>query len=392
MAKTYLKNANLICIYLLIWLAFTSSNSMAKTIKLTGQTIIDKTTEYKNINFDLSRGFFIITNNATLTIENSTINGSISPVNSSLIKLSSGHLVLKNNIINVDTINLPPTPGQPSKYNVINIVNGDVKIIGNNFSIKKQHMASLLVTNQYPTTGFSILNNKIHNFNGGFFLSYSNNAIVAGNEFSNVSTTNIFTLHGKDNLFKNNVMLFSGDGYPGNGIDVIDSDHITLSHNYIASGSCYSLFILRSQNIVIDDNSIVSGITHAIYIAPTIGLNDGFQRQLLPFINQASDNNDKYKNRNITIKNNYFAQNRFGIAATNVDGLRVENNIFIQRFSDKKSRLFWTNNDNLLLDNINLIWSNNVYKEAFSQTIPGDNNEQMTLQFHSFPSRGGVYL
>ena len=64
-------------------------------------------------------------------------------------------------------------------------------------------------------------------------------------------------------------------------------------------------------------------------------------------------------NGNITITNNYISQNRYGFAADNVDGLKVRNNVFIQRFNDKQTRKFWTNNDILIQNTKRINWGKN---------------------------------
>ncbi len=377
---------------LIILLSFVLLNEtcLAKTIVLNGKTIINQPTSYENVDLDLSNGYFHIIDNATLKIKNSEIKGTISASNPYFINVSNGNVILENNIFNVQTRDIESTPKKSPYYKVIHVKQGKLSMIGNDFSIDKPFTVALLMTERIPTSDFIIKNNKVYNFHGGFMLSNTSNAFVAGNLLSNVSVTNLFTLNGHENTFTNNIILFSGNNNIGNGVDIIDSDNVLLNKNYISFGSCYSVVILRSRNILIDNNRIIGGITHAIYITSTIGLTDSFNT---PFIVLDYEDNKKpetYQNKNITITNNYFGQNRFGIAAINVNNLYVKGNVFIQRFTNNNSRQFWTNTDNLFNDVINLTWENNIYKEAFVQSIKESNN--ISLKYVSYPSRGGVIL
>jgi hypothetical protein len=85
-----------------------------------------------------------------------------------------------------------------------------------------------------------------------------------------------------------------------------------------------------------------------------------------------------------------MALNRYGLTGGEISQLTVTNNTFIQKFAVSSLRQYWTNNDNLLPQVSNFTWSDNIYKEAFTQEVPGNNTN--ALQFKSFPKQGGVYL
>lgn len=357
----------------------------AQTIKITGPAIIDKPTSYKNVTLDLNKGSFVITAKATLELENVTINGTVSPQNPFLIQLTNGKLMLKNSVLNVTVTGIQETPLNPSLFYALVISKGKVEIIGNRFTIDTPYTVGLLTTQNFQTTNFIITNNKIYNFHGAFFLSNSNNALVSDNFFSQVSLSNILTKNGSNNIFQHNIMLLSGN----NGVDILDSSQITFSENHIFSSSCYSIFILRSHDVLVEHNQVTGGKTYAIYIAPSIGSGGAYTAHLASLVSDSAKNLT-YKNSGITIINNYLAQNRFGLSAINVDGMEVHNNIFIQRFSNNKQRKFWTNNDILLSDTIHLIWSNNLYKEAFPQVI--SEPIEKSLKLVEFPAHGGATL
>lgn len=369
---------------------FFASSCFAKPIVIPRVTVIDRPTKYDGVILDLTKGSFLVTNNATLQIENSTINGTISPDNPFLINVVNGQIYLKNTKVHVNALNIIPDPIQPSIYYVINVAKGMVTLLKNQFDINEAYTAGLLTTGRFSTSHFDISFNKIRNFHGGVLLKYSNQALVSYNRFLNVSISNVFMLGGKGNVIKNNTILFPGNNNVGDGIDVIDSDNISLLRNYIALGSCYSVVILRGTDVYIDHNMITGGITYALYITPSIGFKDDYNKFLWSLIEKNVKLTDLYANKNIQITNNYLAQNRYGLSAKNVDGLIVKNNIFIQRFSSGSNRKFWTNNDVLLQDNVNVNWVNNLYKEAFTQEPKGNNGH--SSRFTAFPSRNGVVL
>ncbi len=355
---------------------------IAKTLVLRGQQLIDKPTVYKNVSLDLQKGSFLITNQATLELDNTELKGIISPDNPFLLKLISGKLILKNSHIKVEVQDIPENPLYPSSYYALTIVQGQVYLLGNSFTIDKPYTVGLFITTNIPTDDFVIQYNKVSYFHGAFFLIHSNRALVAHNQFFRVSQSNIVSKDGSNNVLRQNIMLLSGN----NGVDILDSKNITLSDNYIFSSSCYSVLILRSQDVVIEHNQITGGKTYAIYIAPSLGFKPSYDNHLnLLFANDSK----QISNSKLTIIHNYLAQNRYGLTSNHVDGLDVRNNIFIQHFATDNQRKFWTNNDVLLKNTTELQWANNRYKEAFPQT---DTPHEKTLKWVNFPLHGGVNL
>jgi Right handed beta helix region len=387
--KVKLKNHRFYYYLSLILLMF-SHACFSKTIVIAPMTKIESNTAYKNVTLDLSAGSFIISKNASLNIENCIVNGTIAPNNPFLINLLNGKLILKNNRFNVTSSNIIPNRNNPSLYNTINIFQGDVTIVNNKFTIDKLYTVGLLITNKSPTSNIDISHNNIHHFHGGLLLRNSHHAIISNNKFSNISSSNIFILEGSNNLIKKNSILFSGNNNNGDGIDITDSDNITLRENYISSASCYSVVILRSKNIFIDKNKIIGGITYAIFISPTAYMLGLYHENFSLSFGKNQIKDFAATNININVTNNYLSQNRYGLAAGKVDGLTVRNNTFIQRFSNKNNRKFWTNNDILLKESINVIWDANLYKEAFTQ-VANDNNARSS-NFVIYPLHGGVIL
>lgn len=356
---------------------------LGQTLTVTGQRIIDKPTFYKDATLDLNGGSFLITNNATLELENTTLNGTISPLNPFLIKLTSGKLILKNSYFNVRVSGIPEKPHYPSIYYALMIQKGQVDLVGNSFTIDKPYTVGLLITSNLPTSDFIIQHNRISLFHGAFFLIHSSHALISDNQFFKVSQSNILTKDGSNHVFKNNIMLLSAD----NGMDILGSKDITLSDNHIFSSACYSLLILGSQALLIKNNYITGGKTYAIYIATSLGVNNVYDTY---FSKLFGDHSTYFKNSGITILHNYLAQNRYGLTADTVSGLEVRDNYFIQRFLNDKQRKFWTNNDILLKKIDHLTWSNNFYKEAFSQSMHAPVED--TLKLLEFPLHGGVSL
>jgi len=266
---------------------------------------------------------------------------------------------------------------------------GTVDILNNTFAVDTPYTVGLFVTESYRTSHFNISDNRIFNFHGGIFLRNSDHALIANNRFSHVSISNIYTIGSYHSLFDRNVILFPGNNNLGDGIDIIDSDNITLSGNYIASGSCYSVMILRGKDIMIAHNRIIGGITYAISIKSSIGINSHHDKHLVRLLANNKEKTNVY-NQDITVINNYLAQNRYGLSAINVKGLKVQDNVFIQYFDNNISRKFWTNNDILLQEVSDITWNNNLYKEAFTQKSSGNNDQ--ASRFVIFPLHGGVSL
>jgi hypothetical protein len=359
-------------------------------IVLTGRIVIDKPTTYKNIFLDLTHANLEIINNATLHIENCIVNGIISPDNPFLIKVSSGSLNLKNNIFNTSSINLPTDPKSPTIYNLINVVEGKIDLFSNRFFIKHQSTVGFLVTGISTKSKFYIKQNLIDGFHGGVMLRNTTEANILNNTFKNVSFGNIYVVNGYNILIKGNIILFPGNNNVGDGIDIIASDKVDILQNYIFSGSCYSILILKSKNMNIDRNIIVSGITYAISIYTSLGKQDQYATHLNQFIIKNNIKLNPYiDNQNITVTHNYLSQNRYGLSAVNVNGLNVQNNVFIQFFVNDKDRKFWTDNYILFKNVLNVNWANNLYKEAFSQN---DDSNEKSFKFIEFPVYGGVKL
>jgi parallel beta-helix repeat protein len=191
---------------------------------------------------------------------------------------------------------------------------------------------------------------------------------------------------GDNNTINDNEILLSGRDELGNAIDILGSDHCKITNNNIVTATCRGIFIVSSSNCFVDNNIITGGITWGIRILSSTQPLDGddYAIYLCHKRNIAlADTHD------ITISNNIMTQNRYGLSAINVDKLTVDGNYFSQRFEDAAQRLFWTDNA-ILLDNVtDLVWTNNFYKEAFTQVNGGDNSH---TQIVVFPSTGGVVI
>jgi len=368
-------------------LLFTLSVCHAETIKLHGKTVISAPTTYQNVDIDMTNGFFFVVNNASLTIQNSTIEGLITPNNPILLNIDQGQLILKNTQVTVDTNRIQPIPDDVPPYDLIFITQGNIQLENNNFTINQHFMAGLFATSDLLTNNFIIQNNTITNFHGGFYLTNTKNALLQNNTFTNTSLSNIFILNSSYARIRNNSILFAGYNNNGDGIDVINSDDIILKNNYILADSCSSLAVVNSQNILIDSNVIADGITYGIILTSMSSLNNSNQKLLLKLLHGTKINQ---ANKNIFITNNYLLQNRYGMKAIYVTGLTVENNFFVQRFLSADGRQYWTNNDILLQQVPGIVWDNNWYKEGFSQVDKGYNDQ--SLKFVVFPLHGGIVL
>ncbi len=357
----------------------------ADTVKIIGTKIIDHSISYENVLLDLSEGHFDVINNATLEIKNSVINGTISQENSYLFNISQGKLVLNKNSVNVHVDHdIIPNP-ERIMYSFINLTEGDIDITNNYFDVDKSYSVTLLSGDKLSHRNIIVNHNNINNFHGGLILKNAENVVITDNLFSKVSFSNIYFLNSYHILFENNQILFGGNNNVGDAIDIVNSDDFVIRSNFIASDSCYAIVILGARNGVVESNHIMNGITYGIYIDSNFG-----KHNILFYLAGFTKKNIEASNRNIVITKNYISQNRFGLTAYNVDSLVVKENIFIQKFSDKNSRKFWTDN-NILLKNIsNLFWENNLYKEAFSQESDDANVE--SSHFVIFPSHNGVIL
>jgi len=356
-------------------------------VVLHGNQVINTATTYNNTDLDLTDGRFTINTGGTLTIQNSTITMTISPTNPFLIQMNDGNLNFNNNKVIVKVSNIAQTPNTDALYRLINVTKGGVNITTNTFNIDTPYTVGLFLTQNNVTSGYKINQNIINNFHGGIYLMNSNNAEVNGNEFTNVSFSNIF-YSGNLSKFMRNIFSFPGNLQLGNAIDIVNSEGLTISHNVITSGSNYGISIIGGNKIFIEHNKITDGKSYAIIIlTPESSLirNNKYLSQLLPGKKQKFN-----QNSNISITNNYIAQNKYGLTSGAINTLIVTKNTFIQRFKDTSTRQYWTNNDNLLAGVVNLIWNDNIYKEAFTQDISGDNTP--SLQFVNFPSHGGVFI
>lgn len=370
-------------IWILLTIFLLSNNTCLATKSLTinGTRIIDKPTTFSNIILNLDQGAFLIKNNASLDIINCIINVTMTRNNPFFISLLTGNLTLHNNIVNVTAIDLPVTPSTQSLYYAIQIQQANkVNISDNQFAVDKFFSVGWILTHsEFSTSGFQISHNKITNFHGGIYLFNSNNGLISHNLFSHVSFANIWVTSDNCKITDNNI-ISPGNNFVGDAIDIVDAKNTTIANNFIASPSCYAIFICRAKNALIDNNKIVSGITYGIFIVPTLSTeNRDVQIDLT-----------KAANQYIIITHNYLSQNRFGLAAKSVHGLFVHDNYYIQRFANDASRIFWTNNDNLFSNIKYFVWSNNFYKEAVTQAIPS--NDTNTSTFVVYPRRGGVIL
>ena len=382
-----IKSGFLLILLLGIALYLISQACLASPIIIAGNKIINTPTMYNNVELDMTNGRFTITAGGSLTIENAVINVAISPSNPYFVSMNNDSLSLKNNTIHVTSSGITPNPNVKSLNELIDVQQGKVEIVGNTVQIDNAFTVGFLTTQNLTTDGFIINNNTIKNFHGGVYLVHSNNAHVNDNTFENVSFANIYIL-GNLNKFKRNIFSFPGNLMFGDAIDVVSSDSVTISDNIIASDAGYGISIMGGQNIFIDNNKITDGSSYAIFIhAPALSSlkSHKYLSQLV-----GKEKITGAGNTNIVITNNYLAQNRYGLAGKMIDKLIVTNNTFIQRFTDSSIRQFWTNNDILLPSATNLTWSNNIYKEAFTQEVPGDNKS--ALRFVVFPEHGGVFL
>ncbi len=350
-------------------------------------TIISEPKIYNNVILEMTNGSFIVNNKATLRIQNCTIKGTLSKNNPALITLEDGNLYLENNKGKIKSVGVLDHPTTQSLYHVIQVSRGLVDMENNHFSVNNPFKVGLLITSaSIPTTDYKIINNTFEKFHGVLYLLNSNNSLIQNNAFVTDTYGNIVTIGRKINIL-NNSIYFSGNNHLGNAIDVIDSDTVTISQNRLITPTCHGIYVLNSQNVVVDSNYVTGGITYAMTV-----LSNPETLDPMEYISKIIGSY-KIKNglsNNITITNNYMAQNRYGIAATEINTLNVQNNTFVQRFTDQASRTFWTDNNILIKDVTGLVWTNNLYKEAYTQDIDGNNTKSNA--FVPFPVSGGVTL
>jgi hypothetical protein len=365
------------------------SNPSKQVIKMKGVQTIHQSTTFKNVILDFRKGgSFVVKNNASLDIENTTVLVTISPENPNFVIMTSGNLTIKNCNFIVTTSGISPNPNVQSLFQLFLIQQAIVAISDSQFIVDKFYTVGFLNTDsRFTTEGILIKNNTINNFHGGLYLANANHVEIDDNTFINVSYSNIF-YQGLHSAFKRNFFLFPGNLMVGNAFDIFNSNDVVLAENTILSGANYGIYIAGGENLLLDSNQVADGASYAIFVAElSMAMKEKNQ-----YITQLTEktNIKNQINSNITITNNYLGQNRFGLAANTVTGMFVINNIFVQKFTDSPTRLFWTNNYNLLLNVTNLSWTNNLYKEAFTQEVPGDNT--LALSFEPFPISGGVTL
>lgn len=381
-------------LYLLIGLCFLMIGRAALAdapIVIAPNTVISSPVTYKNVTLDMSNGSFIIRNDATLTIKNSKIKGTLSKDNPILISLEKGNINLTNNIVDIQTMGLDQHPMSQSLQYVIQVAFGNVIMTDNTFSIDQSFTAGLLITSaNFATNGFQILRNSFDKFHGVLYLVSSNSALVADNTFTRNTYGHIVNI-GDNNQILRNKIFYSGNNRLGNAIDIINSNNTIISKNEMYTPTCHAIYLINSHGVTIDRNRIVGGITYAVNLLsfPEGVVKGNVDEYLKDYINV----NKKVASLNssdISITNNYMGQNRFGLAATDIDNLLVRDNIFIQRFKDADARAFWTDNNILFKNVTNLTWTNNVYKEAYSQTVNGDNTHSDVII--PFPETGGIHF
>jgi len=364
-----------------------ANTCFAENIIIAPNTVISHSRSYNNATLDMTNGSFIINNNATLTITNCIINGNISKKNPLLITVDKGKLNLSHNNFNIKSVGIDPHPTTQSLHYVIQLAHGGLNMDSNSFVVDHSFEVGLLITSaDIQTTGINIVRNTFERFHGVIYLLGTDNALISDNILTKNTYGNIVII-GSNSKILGNTIYYSGNNRLGNSIDLIDSNNILVSKNLLLTPTCHGIYVFNSSNVVLDSNRVNGGITYAMSII-TYPEKLKTDDEIMPLVLKHTFKN--VISQNITITNNFMSQNRYGIAATDVNGLDVENNIFIQRFEDVDARKFWTNN-NILLQNVSqLTWVNNMYKEAFTQEVNGDNTKTDILI--PFPKTGGISL
>jgi hypothetical protein len=383
------KQGTLKYIYYCVGFLLLLFNCSAYADVIAHNTVISSPTTFSNTTLDMSHGNFIVQNGASLTIENCTINGTISSDNPTLISVQLGSVNLKNNTVVISSVGIEPNPKLEASFYAIKVGRASGQISGNSFIVDKQFTVGLFTTSTIlPARNFIITGNSFQNFHGVLYLLNSSNTIIDNNVLRLNSSGNIVIVGNKSKI-TNNAIYFAGLNQLGDAIDLVGADDVTLAKNNIFTPTSEGISIVLSSNVLLDSNIITGGITYGIYLYSNADLLDPhkFAGLIVAKLNKKSIL--RTNNENITIRNNALGQNRYGIAATDVNNLVVSNNYFTQRFNDAASRQFWTDNTNLLKNVTGLVWENNLYKEAFTQVNGGDNS--MT-QIVPFPASGGVVL
>jgi hypothetical protein len=358
-------------------------------VTIAPNTVIDTSTSYTNTSLDMTNGNFIVKKGATLTIENCNITGTISPNNPNLIAVQLGSLNLSNNQINITATMIPPTPTVEASFYAMRLERASANLTGNTISVDQQYSVGLLTSSVIlPSKNIVISGNTINNFHGVFYLLNATNSIMENNTLK-MNSAGHFVIVGSQAQIKNNSIYFAGLNQLGDAVDVINSDDVTISGNTIYTPTSEGIGIALSDNVVIDNNVITGGNAYGIYIYSNNELRNGknsigqiyhkLDKKLLKFAMTS----------HITISNNFLSQNRYAIAGSNINTLSATGNYFSQRFPTATARQFWTDNNILLKNVTSLTWTNNFYKEAFTQVNGEDNGN---VDFIPFPESGGVVL
>ena len=351
-------------------------------------TIISSPTTYSNTVLDMTNGNFIIQKGASLTIENSSIVGTISPTNKDLFLVELGTLNLTNNQVHITASGIEQTPKADASFYVIRLGRASANFTGNSFIIDKEFSAGFLTSNLIqPVEHVTIANNKFQHFHGVLYLLNASNILIDGNQFKLNSGGNIVFV-GHDGMISNNSIYFAGLNQFGDAISIVNSEKVHLSKNNIFTATAESLAITLSRNIVVDSNTITGGITYAIRLFSHEELKK-LHNTTASILARLNRKDIKFQgSRDITISNNFMSQNRYGLYAVDTQNLIVNNNFFSQRFATPEARKFWTDNNILLKNVTSLSWTGNIYKEAFTQ----ENEQEAELSFVIFPETGGVVL
>lgn len=364
-------------------------NQVAFAVVITPNTIINVPTTYSNTTVDLSNGNFIVKDGASLTIENSTIIGTISPTNTNLISVERGTLNLIHNEVTITASMINPTPKIDASFYVVRLSRAAANIVGNTFSVDKQFSVGFLTTSVIqPAKNITISNNEFQGFHGVIYLLNSNNTVVDSNSFK-LNSSGQIVIVGSNSHITSNSIYFSGLTQLGDAIDLVNAEGVVVAKNLIFTPTSVGISITLSHDVTVDGNTVMGGITYGIAMFSNSALKDpnNFAAKILAKLDKRTK--ILQATSDITIRNNFLGQNRYGIAATDVDGLTVVNNYFTQRFNDAAARKFWTDNSVLLQNVTSLTWTNNVYTEAFTQVNGGDNS---MVKFVPFPATGGVVL
>lgn len=375
--------------YSCIGLMFLLINQVAFAVVITPNTIINVPTTYSNTTVDLSNGNFIVKDGASLTIENSTIIGTISPTNTNLISVERGTLNLIHNEVTITASMINPTPKIDASFYVVRLSRAAANIVGNTFSVDKQFSVGFLTTSVIqPAKNITISNNEFQGFHGVIYLLNSNNTVVDSNSFK-LNSSGQIVIVGSNSHITSNSIYFSGLTQLGDAIDLVNAEGVVVAKNLIFTPTSVGISITLSHDVTVDGNTVMGGITYGIAMFSNSALKDpnNFAAKILAKLDKRTK--ILQATSDITIRNNFLGQNRYGIAATDVDRLAVVNNYFTQRFNDAAARKFWTDNSVLLQNVTSLTWTNNVYTEAFTQVNGGDNS---MVKFVPFPATGGVVL